>query len=96
MYKVIKYIKKLFGRNVMVLNKEKLIDIINQKWVTKNCPMCGKNNWNIDDDIMSMISVGKNHSIQIGNKIIPVVTVTCKECGNTIFVNPLVIHCLKD
>lgn len=95
-YEMIQYIKRLFGRNSMKLNKDKLINSINQKWLTKNCPMCGKNNWNIDDDMMTMISVGKDHSIQIGNKIIPVVTITCKECGNTIFVNPLAINCMED
>ena len=58
--------------------------------------MCGENNWNIDDDMMTMLSVGENRSIQIGGKIIPVVAITCKECGNTIFVNPLAINCTEN
>ena len=80
----------------MKLNKNKLIDTINQKWVTKNCPLCGNNNWNIDDDMMTMIGVGKDRSIQLGGKIIPVVAITCRECGNTIFVNPLAINCIEN
>ncbi len=94
--KMIEFIKKCLGRKIMKVNKEKLIDSINQKWLTKKCPMCGKNNWNIDDNMMTMLCVGEDNSIQIGGKIIPVVTVICKECGNTIFINPLVINCTEN
>lgn len=80
----------------MKINKEKLIDVINQKWSTKTCPMCGRNNWSIDDDMMAMVSIGKDLSVQLGGKIIPVTAVICRECGNTVFVNPIVISCIED
>lgn len=79
----------------MKVNKEKLIRTINEKWTTKQCPMCGSNSWTIDDDMMTMLGVGKDNSIQLGGKIIPVVTVTCNECGNTVLINPLAINCIE-
>ena len=34
--------------------------------------------------------------LQLGGQIIPVVTITCRECGNAILVNPLIIHCTEE
>lgn len=78
----------------MKVNQEKLINTINQKWLSKNCPMCGKNNWNIGTDMITMLGVSEDTSIQIGGRITPVVPVTCNECGNTIYINPLAINCV--
>lgn len=79
----------------MRVDNEKLLQVINEKWVTKKCPMCGHNNWTIDKDMMTMLGVGEDKSINLGGKIIPVVAVTCNECGNTIFINPLAIGCIE-
>lgn len=80
----------------MKVNKEQLISTINNKWATKNCPMCGNNNWNIDTDMMTMVGVGEDKSVKLGGKMIPVVSITCNNCGNTVFVNPLAIGCVID
>lgn len=80
----------------MKINKERFIDTINKKWSTKKCPMCGNNNWNISEDMMTMLGVDDKKSIRLGGKVIPIVAVTCNECGNTVFVNPLVIHCIDE
>ena len=93
---MLKYLKKYFGRKNMKVNEEKLIQTINQKWKSKTCPMCGNNNWTIDTDMMTMLGVGNDKSINLGGKIIPVVAVTCNECGNTIFINPLAIKCVDE
>lgn len=96
MSKVLEWIKMYVWRKIMKVNKEKLLKTINAKWLTKKCPMCGNNNWTIDDDMMTMVCIGKDKSLQLGGKMVPVVTITCKECGNTIFVNPLAIKCTED
>ena len=80
----------------MKVNRNKLINVINEKWRTKNCILCGANNWTIDDKVVAPLSVGKNASIELGGKIIPLVAVTCNECGNTIFLNPLVINAIDE
>lgn len=80
----------------MKVNQERLVNTINEKWISKNCPMCGKNNWNIGTDMVTMINIGEDRSIQLGGRITPVVAITCSECGNTVFVNPLAIGCTDD
>lgn len=95
-YKMLQYIKNGMKEKEMKVNQEKLLKIINQKWKTKFCPMCGKNDWTINNDMMTMLGVGEDKSIQLGGKIVPVVAITCNECGNTIFVNPLAIGCVDE
>lgn len=96
---VIKYIKqlsRLWRKVIMKLNHDKLLKSMNEKWVTKQCPMCGKNNWNIDTTIQGLNRLDANGSLCLGGATMPVVAVTCMNCGNTIFINPLVIECIDD
>lgn len=80
----------------MRINRERLIENINRNWSTKNCPMCGGNNWAISDDVMAMMRVGENNDIMLGGRITPVVPVICNECGNTVLINPIVARCTED
>lgn len=80
----------------MKVNRKKLIDHINARWANKACPMCGRNNWNIDAEMMTMLGVGEDKSINLGGKIMPMVPIICNECGNVVLVNPLVINCVDD
>ncbi len=76
------------------LNREKFFEEINAKWINKNCPMCGKNHWNIDTSVVTPLKVNENSGISIGGSIFPIVPITCSNCGNVVFVNPLVIGAL--
>ena len=66
--KVLKYIKKYLWRWRMKLNQEKLMQVINKEWKSKQCPMCGNNDWTIDPDIMTMLPVDVERSVQLGGK----------------------------
>lgn len=94
--KVVEYLKMYLGERRMRVNRQRLINNINQNWVTKNCPMCGHNDWTIDTDMMAMVGIGEDKSIQLGGKITPVVSITCRRCGNTVLINPLAINCTED
>ena len=80
----------------MKLNRERLIKNINEKWKRKNCPMCEKNNWFIDENIVTVLKVDDKKDVKIGEQFDPLVSFTCMECGNVLFVNPLVIGALED
>ena len=69
-------------------NTDKLIDTINEKWVTKNCPLCDTNDWTINPDL---IELSKRNE----DTVIPLAIITCNNCGNTIFISPLAIKCLE-
>lgn len=86
-------LKGVFAMNI---NRKKLISTINSKWQTKSCPLCGKNNWDIGDQMITMVGVGEDKSIQLGGQFMPLIPVVCSNCGNTILINPLVIKCVDD
>ena len=73
------------------LDREKFLNEINKRWVNKNCPMCGHNNWNIDPNMVTAVRITENGAVALGGDLIPLVAVTCLDCGNVVFVNPLVI-----
>lgn len=78
------------------LNSEDFINKLNERWNTKICPMCGQNNWNISNKILE-IREYSDGGLVIGNvPIYPVVSVTCQNCGNTIFVNPIVLSSVEE
>ena len=79
---------------MLKLNKEKFLNEINSKWINKNCPMCSYNQWNIDSNLVSVMKISENGGIALGGQIMPLVAVTCLNCGNVIFVNPLVNNCV--
>lgn len=97
MHKMIKsnriVLKGVYSMNI---NREKLISAINKTWMTKTCPMCGKNSWTIGDQMIAMVNVGEDKSIQLGGEFMPLVPMVCGNCGNTILINPLVIKCVDD
>lgn len=68
---------------------DNLLNIINKKWITKNCSLCGINNWTIDPDLIKLPSICDK------NKTIPLINITCNNCGNVILINPLVIKIIK-
>ncbi len=89
---MLELIENIFWRKKKMfrVNQNKLVDHINSKWTTKMCPYCGKNNWNIGDSIVTTLSVGENKELRLGGKFQPMVSITCNNCGNTVFVNALI------
>ena len=77
------------------LNREKFLEQINAKWKTKVCPMCQKNNWSIGQELVSPMTLSTEGAIQIGGSVMPLVAMTCMNCGNVLFVNPLVIDAVN-
>lgn len=80
----------------MKVNKERLLQVINEKWSNKQCPMCGKNNWTFNGDIFTMLEVTENKMLNLGGKMLPLTPMVCNECGNTILINPLTINCAEE
>lgn len=77
------------------LNREKFVEQINAKWKTKICPMCHKNNWNMGKKLVSPMNLSEGGDIELGGSVMPLVAMTCMNCGNVLFVNPLVIDAVN-
>ena len=79
----------------MILTKEqreKMRDFLKNNWaIPRTCSVCHKNSWNISPEVFELRSF-HGGSMVIGGKggIVPLILVTCANCGNTIFINALV------
>lgn len=71
-----------------VINHNKLMTTLNQKWRNKKCPMCQENNWAFDMDMTALNNLTSDYTV-------PLVIVGCCNCGNTLFINPITIDCLN-
>ena len=64
--------------------KEMLIKEINgYGFGTKICQVCGKSNWSIDEHIFQLSEFHEGKILAPG-VVIPLVSISCGNCGNTI------------
>lgn len=68
---------------------DKIKKVLVEKWGNKSCPMCNNNNWNIQDRCFQLMQYNKG-SMVVGGPVIPIIPVTCTNCGNTVLVNAIV------
>jgi hypothetical protein len=51
--------------------------------------MCGTGNWNVSDSIFELREYNQGNLVVGGGPIIPIIPITCDNCGNTVFVNAI-------
>lgn len=68
---------------------QKLLSHLTGKWHGRACQMCGASNWQAQDSTFMLMEF-QGGSVVIGGPVIPVIPVTCMNCGNTILVNGVV------
>lgn len=63
---------------------------LNQLWTNKReCLVCNNDKWTVSDKIFEIKQFSDESKIE-GRKI-PIITVTCSKCGNTILLNALTL-----
>ena len=67
---------------------QKLVEHINAKWKSQACWLCGTNSWDVAAYVGLQLS--DHGGLVIGGQFLPVVAVTCKNCGNTVLVNAII------
>ena len=80
----------------MKINNEMLLKKLNEKWKGVNCPYCQSEKWTVDTSIVTPIEVGEKKEMKLGGKFQPLIPVSCRNCGNTVFINGLILGCLDD
>lgn len=50
----------------------------------------------MDTSIVTPIEVGEKKEMKLGGKFQPLIPVSCRNCGNTVFINGLILGCLDD
>jgi hypothetical protein len=71
------------------VDSQKLISHLSAKWQGRACQMCGTNKWTVSDSIFELREYNQGDLVLGGSPLIPVVPVTCNNCGNTVFVNAI-------
>ena len=77
------------------IDSEELISYLKSKWQGRPCQMCGIGNWNISDSIFELREYNKGDLVIGGGPIIPVIPITCDNCGNIVFVNGIKAGLIK-
>jgi predicted nucleic-acid-binding Zn-ribbon protein len=70
--------------------KSKMIKHLEDKWNSQNCPMCGHSSWNIPSEVYEIREFHGGGLVLGPIPIVPVIPITCSNCGNTILVNSIV------
>lgn len=78
------------------IDSDKLIKHLTGKWQGRNCPMCNQGNWNVSDKIFELREYNGGSMVIGGNSpIVPIIPVTCDNCGNVLMVNAIVAQVLE-
>lgn len=77
------------------IQKEKLLQHFNKK-VPKlpECSVCHKKIWTISDTIYELREY-HGGSVVLGSPLAPIITLICKNCGNTLFFNAILLNIIQ-
>lgn len=70
-------------------SSEKAIAFLQKKWGGKACPMCGQGPWNVQDKVFQLSEYNGGDFV-VGGPLIPVIPVSCTNCGHTVLVNAII------
>jgi hypothetical protein len=70
-------------------DNNKIIAHLREKWGTLPCPMCKKGPWTVADTTYQLMEFNEGNLV-VGGPIIPLVPVTCVNCGYTVLMNAIV------
>lgn len=65
-----------------------LTAFLNKKWPNSACPMCHVNSWAVNGWITMLVS--DKLGIVLGSPVVPIIALSCNNCGNTLMVNAIV------
>ena len=66
------------------------IEHLKEKWKGSACPLCKSGSWTVSDKVFELREYHDGNLVIGGSPIVPVVPVTCDNCGNTVLVNSII------
>ena len=89
-----KVIKRSSGRKTMSdIDTKKVLAHLNKiRSTSKGCKFCGANDWAVIDKVFELREF---QSRVVGSPIIPVIPVTCNQCGNILLFNAIAAKLVK-
>jgi len=75
--------------------ERKILDFINKKVPDIGaCPLCKENRWSVSDTIWEVQEFFQS-GLKLGSPKMPLISLTCANCGNTYFLNAIVAGIVK-
>ncbi len=71
------------------VNESKFIAHLQAKWKGSACPLCKTGNWSVSDKVYELREFHGGNMVIGSGAIVPIVPVTCDNCGNTVLVNSI-------
>ena len=71
------------------MKSAEVIAFLSEKWGTRACPMCNKGPWSVQDRVFQLSEFHQG-SLVVGGPLIPVIPVSCGNCGHTVLVNAII------
>jgi hypothetical protein len=77
--------------------QKKLIERLNTLWRNnKFCNICNSNTWTISDTVFEMREFHGGNMVLGGDSAIqPVISLTCQNCGQTVFMNAIMLGVIE-
>jgi hypothetical protein len=73
---------------------ELLKNHLDREWGPVSCQMCHKGQWSVGDRVFELREFSGG-AMKFGGPIIPVIPITCSNCGRTVLINAIVAGILK-
>lgn len=77
-----------------IQSSEAALVFLQKKWGNKACPMCGTGQWAVQDNVYQLTEYHSGNVV-LGGPIVPVIPVSCANCGNTVLVNAIIAGAVK-
>jgi len=68
---------------------KKIIEHLENKWGGRPCPMCQVGSWQVQDAIFQIMEFNKG-ALVMGGPVVPLIPVTCNNCGYTVLLNAII------
>jgi hypothetical protein len=77
--------------------KHAILDKLNEKCShPKECSLCGKREWAINEGIFEMREFSYSLKLRLQEGLIPLISIMCNNCGNMLLVNPIALGVDKE
>jgi hypothetical protein len=73
---------------------KKFLQYLNGKWAGRPCSQCGASAWQVQDSIFELRGFSGG-SLVLGGPIVPLIPVTCSNCGNTVLINAILAGAIE-
>jgi len=76
---------------VAKFDTQQVLQFLKVKWHGQTCPLCNSGNWTAQDSTFQLMEFNAG-SLVVGGPVIPVIPITCSNCGNVVLVNAIVAN----